>query len=83
MVIGEYGALEKKANLQDRVDWTAFYVATASARNLPTVWWDNHAFTGNGERFGLLDRRTCTFAYPEIVQAIMQYGGYDKLPDAQ
>ena len=82
VVIGEFGALEKKANLQDRVDWTAFYVATASARNLPVVWWDNHAFTGNGERFGLLDRRNCTFTYPEIVQAIMQYGGYDKLPEA-
>ena len=83
VVIGEYGALEKKNNLQDRVDWTAFYVATASARNFPTVWWDNHNFKGNGERFGLLDRRTCTIVYPELLQAILQYGGWDQLPEAQ
>ncbi len=82
VVIGEFGALTKKDNLQDRVDWTAFYVATASARNLPCVWWDNAAFSGNGELFGLLDRRTGEFVFPEIVDAIITYGGYDKLPAA-
>ena len=83
VVIGEFGALEKKGNLQDRVDWTAFYVAAASARNFPVCWWDNNVFSGNGERFGLLNRKTVTFAYPEILEAIMQYGGYEKLPTAQ
>lgn len=80
VVIGEFGALTKKDNLQDRVDWAAFYVATASARNLPCIWWDNAAFSGNGELFGLLDRRTGEFVYPEIMDAIITYGGYDKIP---
>lgn len=82
VVIGEYGALSKN-NLQDRVSFTAFYVATASARNMPCLWWDNNAYTGNGEKFGLLQRKDCTFAYPEILEAIMTYGGYDKLPAAE
>nr|AIF25951.1 putative glycosyl hydrolase family 5 [uncultured bacterium Ad_091_F22_contig1] len=82
VVIGEYGALIKGGNLQDRVNWTAFYVATASARNIPCVWWDNGAFKGSGELFGLVDRRAASVYDPEIVEAIMTYGGWDKLPDA-
>ena len=82
VVIGEFGAMTKGNNLQARVDWTAFYVATASARNLPCVWWDNAAFSGDGEIFGILNRRTGEFVFPEIVDAIITYGGYDKLPAA-
>ncbi len=80
VVIGEFGALTKQDNLQDRVDWTAFYVAAASARNLPCLWWDNGAFKGTGELFGLLNRTSGEFAYPQIVEAIITYGGYDRLP---
>ncbi|MBR5109504.1 MAG: glycoside hydrolase family 5 protein [Clostridia bacterium] len=83
VVIGEFGAMVKGDNLQDRVDWTAFYTATASARNLPVFWWDNNVFSGSGERFGLLDRKTCAFPHPQIVDAMMRYGGYEKLPEAK
>lgn len=83
VVIGEYGAMIKGGNLQDRVDWAAFYVATASARNMPCVWWDNGAFKGTGELFGLLDRRTGEMADPEIAEAILTYGGWDRLPEAR
>lgn len=82
VVIGEFGAMVKGENLQARVDWTAFYTATASARNLPVFWWDNGAFTGDGERFGLIDRKTCTFPHQQIVDVLMRYGGYEKLPEA-
>lgn len=70
VLLDEYGALEKNGNLQDRVNFAAYYIASASARNITCFWWDNHAFQGNGERFGLLNRRTCTWVYPEIVLAI-------------
>ena len=79
VVIGEFGALNKGDNLQARVNFAAYYTAAASARNMPCVWWDNHGFTGNGELFGLLDRKTATFRYPEIVDAIMAYAGYDNI----
>ena len=82
VVIGEFGAMVKGDNVQDRVDWTAFYAATASARNLPVFWWDNNVFSGNGERFGLLDRKTCTFPHQQVVDALMRYAGYEKLPEA-
>ena len=83
VVIGEYGAMVKGDNLQDRVDWAAFYVATASARNLPCLYWDNNVFSGNGERFGLLDRKSITFPHQVMVDAIMRYAGWDNLPEAQ
>lgn len=79
VVIGEYGARAKNDNLQSRVNFAAFYVCVASSRNIPCVWWDNHAFKGNGELFGIFDRRTCEFRYPEIVEALMKYAGYDKV----
>ena len=80
VVIGEFGARDKKGNLQERVNYAAYYTASASARNIPCCWWDNGAFTGNGELFGLIKRDTCVWKYPEIVQAMMQYAGYEKIP---
>ena len=72
VVIGEYGALNKK-NLQDRVDFFAWYVANASARSMPCLVWDNNAFTGNGELFGFLKRQTLTCPFPEIIEAIQTH----------
>ena len=73
VIIGEFGAREKNGNLQARVDFTSFYVANASARNMPCCWWDNNCFTGDGERFGLLRRYNCTWIYPQIVEALTTY----------
>ena len=80
VVIGEFGARDKGGNLQERVNFAAFYSAAASARNIPCCWWDNGAFSGNGELFGLINRRTCEWTYPQIPEAITRYGGYDKIP---
>ena len=70
VIMDEFGAMEKSGNLQDRVNFAAYYVAAASARGITCCWWDNHVFKGNGERFGIFDRIKCEWAYPEIVQAI-------------
>ncbi len=72
VLMDEYGALNKGGNLQDRVNFTAYYVASASARGITCCWWDNHNFTGDGEQFGILDRKQAAFTYPEIVEAIMK-----------
>ncbi len=79
VVLGEFGALDKGGPLRDRVDYTAFYVASAAARGMPCCWWDNNAFSGRGENFGLLDRRTCLWPYPQIVDAIMRYAPKDDM----
>ena len=72
VIIDEFGALEKNGNLQDRVNFAAYYVAAAAARGIPCVWWDNHCFTGDGEKFGLIRRGVSQWVYPDIVLAITQ-----------
>ncbi len=71
VVIGEFGARDKGGNLQARVDFTAAYSALARARGFTCFWWDNHAFKGNGELFGILDRKTFAFVHPEIAEALI------------
>ena len=71
VIMDEFGALDKGGNTQDRVNLTAYYVAAAAARGIPCVWWDNHVFGGDGERFGLINRSTMEWVYPDIVLAIM------------
>ena len=70
VMMDEFGALDKDGNLQDRVNFTAYYVASASTRGITCVWWDNHNFTGGGERFGLIRRNTLEWVYPDIALAI-------------
>lgn len=73
VVIGEFGARQKGSNLQDRVTFAAFYTVAARSRNMPCLWWDNGAFSGNGEIFGILDRKQAAFVYPDIVRAMITY----------
>lgn len=73
VVIGEFGARDKDGNTQDRVDYAAYYIAAARARGITCLWWDNGAFTGSGENFGLYYRMGGYFIYPDIVAALMKY----------
>ena len=73
VIIDEFGALQKKNDdLQDRVNFAAFYVASAAARGIPCVWWDNHCFSSDGERFGLIDRNELVWIYPDIAIAMLE-----------
>ena len=79
VVIDECGAMRKNTgDLQDRVNFTAFYVASASARGITCCWWDNHVFTGNGERFGIIDRKKIEWKYPDIALAILENCGFNR-----
>lgn len=73
VVIGEFGARDKEDNLQSRVEFATYYIAAAKARGISCIWWDNNNFAGSGENFGLLDRKTNTWAYKEIVDGLMKY----------
>ena len=77
VLIDEFGVLRKDPagdDLQDRVNFTAFYTASASARGITCCWWDNHVFTGNAdsERFGIIDRVAIQWKYPDIALAMLQ-----------
>lgn len=71
VVVGEFGSRNKKDNVEARVKHAANYVATARAYGISCIWWDNNAFTGNGELFGLYDRKEGQWVYPDIVLALM------------
>ena len=73
VLIGEFGAMEKNGNLQDRVDWVSWYVKSARIRGITCCWWDNNIFSGDGERFGLMDRATGECRTPELLEAFMKY----------
>ncbi len=73
VVIGEFGARNKYNNNEARTEFAAYYVAAARARGMTCCWWDNNAFIGTGENFGLLNRVSCKWQYPEIVEALMMY----------
>ena len=70
VIMDEFGALEKSGNTQDRVNYAAYYTASARSFGIVCFWWDNHAFDGNGERFGLINRNTLEWVYPEIAEAM-------------
>ena len=55
------------------MQFAAYYTAAARARGISCCWWDNNAFIGSGENFGLLSRGDSIFMYPEIVQALVRY----------
>lgn len=70
-IIDETGA-RGKANESDRAVWAEYYISKAKEIGVPCVIWDNGAFSGSGENFGLLDRVNCTWRYPEIIEGFMK-----------
>lgn len=70
VILGEFGAMDKD-NLESRILWAKYYIQKAKEIGVPCIWWDNGAFVGNGELFGLLDRRKREWKHPEIIEALM------------
>lgn len=75
VIIDEFGAINKNENVQARTNYAAYYIAAARARGITCCWWDNNAFTGNGENFGLLDRSSNTIKYQSIIDGMAKYAG--------
>ena len=71
VIIGEFGAMNKE-NEEERMEWVTYYLTKAREIGVPCVWWDNNAFVGNGENFGLLDRRKLEYPYPKLLEAMMK-----------
>lgn len=71
VIIGEFGA-RNKVNTDIRAEWAAYYVGKAHEIGVPCVLWDNNAFMGTGENFGMFDRNEGDWRYPEIVEGLMK-----------
>ncbi len=74
VIIGEFGAMNKD-NEAERVQWAEYYVGKAREYGIPCIWWDNNAFEGDGENFGLFNRREMTFPYPDLLKALIESAG--------
>lgn len=74
VILGEFGAMNKD-NEDARAEWAEFYVSYAMSKGMPCIWWDNGAFSGNGELFGLLNRNNNTFPYPKVLAAVIRGAG--------
>ena len=67
VILGEWGSKDKN-NLSTRVAYAAYYAKAAVDRGLVPVIWDD------GGNFGLYDRHTMGWKYPEIARAVVDAG---------
>ena len=78
VVVGETSASNRN-NTADRVKWADYYWSAASKySNLAMCLWDNNFYDNdasgsNGECHRYLDRKSLTWADPEIITAIMKH----------
>lgn len=72
VIIGEFGSVNK-FNDEDRIECVKYYLSTAKQYGVPCIWWDNGAFVGNGENFGLMSRDVpASWKFQNIVDAMME-----------
>lgn len=70
VIIGEMGT-RNRMNTEARAECARYYSEAAHDAGIPICWWDNNAFVGGGENFGLFDRKTFEWRYPDIISALM------------
>jgi len=66
VIIGECGAVrqvyadktKEDTAKKSRLDYTAWVFSKAKENGLVPIYWDNGAISGNGEKYGLFDRKT-------------------------
>lgn len=70
VILGECGSVNKE-NLTDRIDHISYFVKKLNSIGVPCIWWDNGNVNGSGERFGIIDRKTYEWVYPELRDAMV------------
>jgi endoglucanase len=70
VLIGEYGATHQ-GGFDDYQRYYVEYVTKAAVdRGMLPVLWDNGAIGSGGEKFGFIDRRANSVAYPDVIAAL-------------
>ncbi|MDO6809935.1 glycoside hydrolase family 5 protein [Zobellia galactanivorans] len=67
VVMGEWGSTFSD-NPEDRLAHAEFYARACAERGICPIWWDN----GNVDEFGIFNRNTLEWNYPEIAEAIVK-----------
>lgn len=60
-------ACKDKDNLEERLDWTDYYLSMASELGIPCFWWDN------GKTTQILDRADCVWTMPELRDCLLKH----------
>lgn len=63
VILTEFGCIDKD-NLEDRLEWTAFYRKLSEENSIPYIWWDN------GSDFRILDRKNDSWIYPQLTEIL-------------
>lgn len=71
VIISEMGAVNRN-NPEARAKWAEFYIRTAHQAGIPCMWWDNGAYLGNGELFGLYIRKSGKWIFSDVVDGMMR-----------
>jgi endoglucanase len=67
--MGEWGNLNHN-NTEDRIRHAAYYAEGCLQRGICPIWWDN----GNYNEFGIINRNTLEWMFPEIANSIVNAG---------
>ncbi|MBQ5319191.1 MAG: cellulase family glycosylhydrolase [Oscillospiraceae bacterium] len=72
VIMDEFGTMNK-SNIDDRIEIAKYYLSVAEKYGVPCVWWDNGTICApsEGEGFGLLNRKTLKWYFPELVETLV------------
>lgn len=71
VIIGEMGAVNRD-NDDARADWAEYYIKTATSYGVPCFWWDNGAYIGDGELFGIYSRSSGSWIFRDVMDSLMK-----------
>lgn len=71
VVIGEMGCVNRN-NPENRADWAQYYISKAHEYGIPCVWWDNGAYVGSGELFGIFSRDSGSWIFRDVKDALIK-----------
>lgn len=71
VIVTEFGAVNK-GRTEEVIRWAEDYLSAMNSYGIKCIWWDNGIYTGQGERFGILDRRNLTWFSREIADVLVE-----------
>lgn len=73
VIVGEFGTNAEGSLTDDqRVIHAKNFISRCKKVGIPCFWWDNGDITSPGASYGLLNRKTLSWYFPDIVQALIE-----------
>jgi len=73
VVVGEMGTVIK-TDAKKRAEIEGATAAYARSKGMTVIRWDNNAYTGSTDSYGLIDRKTLSWKFEDIAKAIVKNG---------